>query len=81
MFELEKKDKNTRARTGKLSTGHGIVLTPVFMPVGTQATVKALGPDELKNARVQIILSNTYHLYLRPGKEDINIILFNITKL
>lgn len=71
MFELEKKDKNTKARAGKLLTGHGIVLTPVFMPVGTQATVKALGPDELKDAGTQIILSNTYHLYLRPGTEII----------
>ncbi|HEX8228378.1 MAG TPA: tRNA guanosine(34) transglycosylase Tgt [Chloroflexia bacterium] len=57
------------ARAGKLSTPHGEILTPVFMPVGTQATVKSVSPDELKALNAQIILSNTYHLYLRPGSE------------
>lgn len=55
------------ARSGVLSTGHGNIQTPVFMPVGTQATVKALSPEEVKAAGARIILGNTYHLYLRPG--------------
>jgi queuine tRNA-ribosyltransferase len=59
------------ARAGAFDTAHGRVETPVFMPVGTQATVKALSPEELKAAGVQIILGNTYHLYLRPGCETI----------
>ncbi|MDQ3706074.1 MAG: tRNA guanosine(34) transglycosylase Tgt [Chloroflexota bacterium] len=57
------------ARAGRLSTPHGEIVTPVFMPVGTQATVKSVSPDELKDLKAQIILSNTYHLYLRPGSE------------
>ncbi|HEX8220581.1 MAG TPA: tRNA guanosine(34) transglycosylase Tgt [Chloroflexia bacterium] len=57
------------ARAGRLRTPHGEIATPVFMPVGTQATVKSVSPDELKDLRAQIILSNTYHLYLRPGAE------------
>ncbi len=57
------------ARAGVLKTAHGEVKTPVFMPVGTQATVKSLAPDDLKQAGAQIILGNTYHLYLRPGSE------------
>ncbi len=56
-------------RLGRLETAHGEVLTPAFMPVGTQATVKALTPDELKECGAQIILGNTYHLFLRPGHE------------
>ncbi len=59
--------KQTGARVGELTTPHGKILTPVFMPVGTQATVKSLSPDELEDARAQIILANTYHLYMRPG--------------
>jgi queuine tRNA-ribosyltransferase len=55
------------ARAGELHTDHGRIKTPVFMPVGTQATVKALSPEELKDAGTQVILGNTYHLYLRPG--------------
>lgn len=66
-FELIKECKNTGARLGKLHTPHGIIDTPAFMPVGTQATVKAMSPDELKDIGAQIILSNTYHLYIRPG--------------
>ncbi|HEX3015706.1 MAG TPA: tRNA guanosine(34) transglycosylase Tgt [Desulfobacteria bacterium] len=61
--------KQTRARLGKLHTPHGVIDTPVFMPVGTQATVKAMTPEELKEIGAQIILSNTYHLFLRPGHE------------
>jgi len=55
------------ARAGRLTTSHGIVETPVFMPVGTHGTVKALGPDDLQAAGAQIVLANTYHLFLRPG--------------
>ena len=68
-FTIEKKCSHTAARLGRLSTPHGEIETPTFMPVGTQATVKTLTPDELKEAKSQIILSNTYHLYLRPGHE------------
>jgi len=69
MFEytLKKKDNESMARRGSLVTPHGVIETPVFMPVGTQATVKAMTPEELKEIGSQIILSNTYHLYLRPG--------------
>lgn len=58
---------NTGARIGELTTPHGIIETPVFMPVGTQATVKTMTPEELEDIGAQIILSNTYHLYIRPG--------------
>lgn len=58
---------DTRARTGELLTSHGLIPTPAFMPVGSQGTVKSLTPDELKNLPADVILSNTYHLYLRPG--------------
>lgn len=68
-FELIRECKRTRARLGRLKTAHGIIETPVFMPVGTQATVKAMTPEELKALGAEIILSNTYHLYLRPGAE------------
>lgn len=68
-YELIKKSKETRARLGILHTPHGDVETPVFMPVGTQATVKAMSPRELEEIEARIILSNTYHLYLRPGHQ------------
>ncbi len=68
-FELLKKDQSTNARLGRVTTQHGIVSTPVFMPVGTQGTVKAMLPEELKDLGAEIILSNTYHLYLRPGHD------------
>ena len=69
-YELIHKDKNTGARRGVIHTPHGDIQTPVFMPVGTQATVKSMTPEELKEeVGAQIILSNTYHLYLRPGHE------------
>jgi tRNA-guanine transglycosylase len=61
--------KKGLARAGVLKTAHGEIKTPVFMPVGTQATVKAISPDDLKGAGAQIILGNTYHLYLRPGSK------------
>ncbi len=68
-FELIKKCKQTGARLGILHTPHGSFETPVFMPVGTQATVKTMSPHELKEIGAKIILSNTYHLYIRPGHE------------
>jgi queuine tRNA-ribosyltransferase len=68
-YELIKTCKQSGARLGRLHTPHGIIETPIFMPVGTQATVKAMTPEELKEMEAQIILSNTYHLYLRPGHE------------
>ncbi|WP_422444045.1 tRNA guanosine(34) transglycosylase Tgt [Thermoanaerobacterium sp. DL9XJH110] len=66
-FNVIKRTKDGRARLGLLETPHGTVETPVFMPVGTQATVKTMTPEELKDIGARIILSNTYHLYLRPG--------------
>jgi len=71
MFELLKTDSQTKARLGKLNTAHGVVETPVFMPVGTQASVKALDPRELLEMGTQIILGNTYHLNIRPGLDII----------
>ncbi len=68
-YELLHVDKNSGARRGVIHTPHGDIQTPVFMPVGTQATVKAMTPEELKEIEAQIILSNTYHLYLRPGEK------------
>ena len=68
-FETTHIDKNTGARTGIFHTPHGDIETPIFMPVGTQATVKALSPEEVEKAGAQIILSNTYHLFLRPGEK------------
>jgi queuine tRNA-ribosyltransferase len=70
-FKLLSTDLVTRARRGQLQTRHGIIETPVFMPVGTQATVKATTPAELHRLGAQIILGNTYHLFLRPGLEVI----------
>ena len=70
-FKLLKKDESSRARLGEITTLHGTVNTPAFMPVGTQATVKSLTPDEVRNCGAEIILGNTYHLYLRPGHETI----------
>ncbi|MBN1541980.1 tRNA guanosine(34) transglycosylase Tgt [candidate division KSB1 bacterium] len=68
-FRLLRRDKHSSARAGILSTAHGDIPTPIFMPVGTQATVKTLTPAELHEIGARIILSNTYHLYLRPGAE------------
>ena len=68
-FELLHVCKQTGARRGRLHTPHGVIETPIFMPVGTQASVKTMTPDELKDCGAQIILSNTYHLHLRPGEE------------
>jgi len=69
MFELLKTDQNSKARLGRLTTAHGVVDTPVFMSVGTQASVKAIDPRELREMGANIILGNTYHLNIRPGME------------
>ena len=61
-FELTKESSQSRARLGKLTTPHGVIDTPAFMPVGTQATVKTMTPEELESIGAQIILSNTYNL-------------------
>ncbi len=68
-YEIQHIDKRTGARAGVLHTPHGDILTPVYMPVGTQATVKGVYPRDLKEAGASIILSNTYHLFIRPGDE------------
>lgn len=68
-FELLKEDQQTHARAGIIHTPHGDIPTPVFAPVGTQATVKTLTPDELHSLGATLILANTYHLYLRPGAD------------
>lgn len=70
-FELLATDPSSSARRGRLHTPHGVVETPIFMPVGTQATVKAIHPQELQALDAQIILSNTYHLFVRPGLDII----------
>lgn len=71
-YELVAEDRKTGARAGLLHTPHGVFKTPMFMPVGTQATVKTVTPEELEEMGSQIILSNTYHLFLRPGTELIH---------
>lgn len=70
-FKILKQDKHSNARAGILKTAHGDIKTPVFMPVGTLGTVKTTTPDELKELGADIILGNTYHLYLRPGDKEI----------
>ena len=70
-FKIVGTDKKTKARAGILRTPHGEIQTPVFVPVGTQGTVKSLTPEDLSKIDVQIFLANTYHLYLRPGAEVI----------
>src|SRR5512137_1521601 len=70
-FTVLKKDVLTGARLGKISTPHGEVNTPVFMPVATQGTVKSLIPETVRELGAEMILTNTYHLYLRPGHETI----------
>lgn len=73
-FKLEASDKFSKARTGEISTAHGIIKTPIFMPVGTAGTVKAVHQHELsEDIKAQIILGNTYHLYLRPGLETLKL--------
>lgn len=70
-FDLIATDPGSRARRGRLTLPHGVVETPVFMPVGTAATVKAVAPDDLDRVGAEIVLGNTYHLFLRPGHERI----------
>ena len=69
IFKLLHKDSRSKARRGRITTPHGVIETPVFMPVGTQATVKAMKPEDVERTGAQIILSNTYHLMLRPGSD------------
>jgi queuine tRNA-ribosyltransferase len=71
MFEVRAKDKSTKARSGLLTTGHGVIETPAFMPVGTQGSVKAVSSRELRELNTQIVLGNTYHLFVRPGLDVI----------
>ena len=71
-YELIKTEKNTKARLGILHTNYGDYETPMFMPVGTQATVKTLAPEELKANKCGVILANTYHLWLRPGEDIVD---------
>ena len=71
MFEVRATDKSTKARSGRLKTQHGIIETPAFMPVGTQGTVKAVSSRELRELNTQIVLGNTYHLFVRPGLDVI----------
>ena len=71
-FKILNRDSKSSARTGIINTDHGKISTPTFMPIGTQGAVKTMTPTELKSVKTQIILGNTYHLYLRPGTEIIN---------
>src|SRR5438477_6092288 len=71
MFELLGQDLSGKARRGRLTTPHGVIQTPAFMPIGTQGTVKAVSPRELRELNAHIILGNTYHLFVRPGLEVI----------
>src|SRR4029453_15491086 len=66
-FELLAEDSRSKARRGRLTPAHGMIETPSFMPVGTQGSVKAASPRELRELTAQIILGNTYHLFVRPG--------------
>ncbi|MDQ2887868.1 MAG: tRNA-guanine transglycosylase, partial [Chloroflexota bacterium] len=68
-FTIDAECPSTWARAGTIQTPHGAIQTPIFMPVGTQATVKSVAPEELHAVGAQIILANTYHLMLRPGSE------------
>ena len=71
-FRLQGKDPATKARAGEITTAHGVIRTPIFMPVGTAAAMKGIFHRDVKEeARAQIILANTYHLYLRPGTDTL----------
>ncbi|MFH1455259.1 MAG: tRNA guanosine(34) transglycosylase Tgt [bacterium] len=70
-FKIEKKLKNKLGRAGIIETSHGIIETPAFVVVGTKATVKSLNPEQVKDAGAQVVLANTYHLYLQPGDEAV----------
>jgi queuine tRNA-ribosyltransferase len=71
MFELVAQDRESKARRGRITTAHGVLNTPVFMPIGTQGAVKGVSPQELRELHAQIILGNTYHLFVRPGLDVI----------
>ena len=71
-FELLHVDTKTKARLGKMTTPHGVVHTPTFMPVGTAGTVKAMLPEEVESTGAEVVLGNTFHLYLRPGHKTVN---------
>jgi queuine tRNA-ribosyltransferase len=71
MFEVFEKEPKSKARRGRLTTNHGALETPAFMPVGTQGSIKAMSPEELREVGAEIILGNTYHLFVRPGLEVI----------
>ena len=71
-YNLIKTEKNTKARLGTIKTNYGTVETPMFMPVGTKATVKGLSPEEVKETGAGIVLANTYHLWLRPGEDIVS---------
>ena len=71
MFELVAQDRESKARRGRITTAHGVLDTPVFMPIGTQGSVKGVSPKELRELHAQIILGNTYHLFVRPGLDVI----------
>ena len=68
-FKIEKKLKNGLGRAGVLKTAHGEIHTPAFVPVGTKATIKSLNPDQVRELGAEVVLGNTYHLYLQPGDE------------
>lgn len=68
-FKILAKDKKTNARVGEIRTPHGVIKTPAFVPVGTQASIKSLTPEEIKESGTDIFFVNTYHMYLRPGIE------------
>src|SRR5436189_5645892 len=71
MFQLFAQDRQSKARRGRLTTAHGVIETPAFMPVGTQGSVKGVSPRELREMNAQIVLGNTYHLFVRPGLDVI----------
>src|SRR5467141_3036663 len=71
MFELVAQDRESKARRGRITTAHGVLDTPAFMPIGTQGAVKGVSPQELRELHAQIILGNTYHLFVRPGLDVI----------
>src|SRR5881409_96717 len=71
MFELVAQDRESKARRGRITTAHGVLDTPVFMPIGTQGSVKGVSPRELRELDAHIILGNTYHLFVRPGLDVI----------
>ena len=68
-FKIEKKLKNSLGRVGVLETAHGVIHTPAFVPVGTKASVKTLTPEQIEELGAEVVLGNTYHLYLQPGDE------------